>query len=118
MAKHRKITTFCLLLLFMILGSITMMLFLKNKGVEAKRENLKTVKNMIPPKIREEIKEVIDKCDKTIPEIKRKISDVLPAVFWRQCEHCGRPVTGPRNSNSVLGCAARMNTTRKSSSRY
>jgi len=80
MAKHGKITTFCLLLLFMILGSITMMLFLKNKGVEAKRENLKTVKNMIPPKIREEIKEVIDKCDKTIPEIKRKISDVLPAV--------------------------------------
>ena len=34
MIKHGKITTFCLLLLFMILGSITMMLFLKNKGVD------------------------------------------------------------------------------------
>ena len=70
----------CLILIFLILGSITMMLFLKNKGIGVKRENPRVVKAVLPPSIDKEVKDVIAKGNKVIPEIKRKISDALPAM--------------------------------------
>jgi len=56
------------------------MLFLKSKGIEVKREGTQVVKAVLPPKISTEVKEVIAKGKKVIPEIKQKISDVFPTV--------------------------------------
>ncbi|KPJ61794.1 MAG: hypothetical protein AMJ42_00890 [Deltaproteobacteria bacterium DG_8] len=86
MVNYVNRTTLCLILLFLILGSITMMIFLKSRGVEKKRENLQLVKNELPPKISTEVKEVIAKNDKTISEVSQKISNVSPTEGSIQTE--------------------------------
>jgi len=80
MFNYGNRTSLCLILLFVIMGSITMMLFLKNKDIGTKQEKLPAEKTRLNQKIDKEIKEVIAKGKKVIPEIKQKISDVPPTV--------------------------------------
>lgn len=79
-------TTLCLILLFLVLGSITTMIFLKIRGIEKKWGNLQVVKNELPPKISTEVKEVIAKNDKTISEIIQKRPGVSPTEGSLQTE--------------------------------
>ena len=80
MFNYGNKTSLCLVLIFVISGSITMMLFLKNKDIEVKQEKLPAEKTRLSQKIDKEIKEVITKGKQVIPEITQKISDAPPTV--------------------------------------
>ena len=119
MFNYGNRTSLCLVLLFVIMGSITMMLFLKNKDIGVKQVKLPAEKTRLSQKIDKEIKEVIAKGKKVIPEIKQKMSDVPPTLGNIKAKKAkADELKGKREDNSITLAKQNQSEMEKDSETY
>jgi len=79
MFNYGNRTSQCLIILFIILGSITMMLFLKNKDRGIPKGELQVEKTTLSQNVDKNLKEVVAKLERPTPKMKR-VADSTPVL--------------------------------------